>query len=98
MVGGRPFFPFPPPGLGPVVVSFALRRAGSFVFGGDRAREKPGRAAVWPRDQPVVVSYSRKHTRASYLVDPASSYMLVSKIKPCRSKYRPYTAKLRMAH
>ena len=34
----------------------------------------------------------------SYLVDPASSYMLVSKIKPCRSKYRPYTAKLRMAH
>jgi hypothetical protein len=33
-----------------------------------------------------------------YLVDPASSYMLVSKIKPCRSKYRPYTAKLRMAH
>lgn len=34
----------------------------------------------------------------TYLVDPASSYMLVSKIKPCRSKYRPYTAKLRMAH
>ena len=24
----------------------------------------------------------------SYLVDPASSYMLVSKIKPCMSKYR----------
>jgi hypothetical protein len=24
----------------------------------------------------------------SYLVDPASSHMLVSKIKPCKSKYK----------
>ena len=29
-----------------------------------------------------------------YLVDPASSHMLVSKIKPCMSKYKFYTAKL----
>ena len=35
----------------------------------------------------------------SYLVDPASSDMLVSKIKPCKSKYkRTYTVKLQMAH
>ena len=35
----------------------------------------------------------------SYLVDPASSHMLVSKIKPCKSKYKQiYTVKLRMAH
>ena len=44
----------------------------------------------------------RLHTvlrKGSYLVDPASSHMLVSKIKPCMSKYkRSYTAKLRMAH
>ena len=34
-----------------------------------------------------------------YLVDPASSHMLVSKTKPCMSKYeRFYTVKLRMAH
>ena len=34
-----------------------------------------------------------------YLVDPASSHMLVSKIKPCMSKYEPlYKVKLRMAH
>lgn len=33
-----------------------------------------------------------------YLVDPASSHMLVSKIKPCMSKYKRYTVKLRMAH
>ena len=26
----------------------------------------------------------------SYLVDPASSHMLVSKIKPCMSKYKPH--------
>ena len=36
---------------------------------------------------------------SSYLVDPASSHMLVSKIKPCMSKYKLlYTVKLRMAH
>ena len=35
----------------------------------------------------------------SYLVDPASSHMLVSKIKPCMSEYKQlYTVKLRMAH
>ncbi len=35
----------------------------------------------------------------SYLVDPASSHMLVSKIKPCMSKCKQiYTVKLRMAH
>jgi hypothetical protein len=34
-----------------------------------------------------------------YLVDSASSHMLVSKIKPCMSKYKQiYTVKLRMAH
>jgi len=36
---------------------------------------------------------------SSYLVDPASSHMLVSKIKPCMSKYkRDHTVRLRMAH
>jgi hypothetical protein len=35
----------------------------------------------------------------SNLVDPASSHMLVSKTKPCMSKYKLlYTVKLRMAH
>ena len=28
------------------------------------------------------------HSKGSYLVDPASSHMLVSKIKPCMSKYK----------
>jgi hypothetical protein len=37
--------------------------------------------------------------RKSYLVDPASSHMLVSKIKPCMCKYKLFcTVKLRMAH
>ena len=36
---------------------------------------------------------------SSYLVDPASSHMLVSKIKPCMCKYKLFcTVKLRMAH
>lgn len=29
-------------------------------------------------------------THDSYLVDPASSHMLVSKIKPCMSKYKQF--------
>jgi hypothetical protein len=34
-----------------------------------------------------------------YLADPASSHMLVSKIKPCMCKYELIrTVKLRMAH
>jgi hypothetical protein len=42
----------------------------------------------------VTVSYMIR-----YLVDPASSHMLVPKIKPCMSKYKQvYTVKLRMAH
>ena len=40
-----------------------------------------------------------KEEKDGYLVDPASSHMLVSKIKPCMSKYKQiYTVKLRMAH
>jgi hypothetical protein len=45
----------------------------------------------------VTVAFGELHD--SYLVDPASSHMLVSKIKPCMSKYKQfYTVKLRMAH
>jgi hypothetical protein len=41
----------------------------------------------------------RDYLESSYLVDPASSHMLVSKIKPCMSKYKQLcTVKLRMAH
>ena len=40
----------------------------------------------------------RTELKDSNLVDPASSHMLVSKTKPCMSKYKYYTAKLRMAH
>jgi hypothetical protein len=39
-----------------------------------------------------VASVRHRHALAgahSYLVDPASSHMLVSKIKPCMSKHKP---------
>jgi hypothetical protein len=50
------------------------------------------RASVVRKDESV-------RRKGSYLVDPASSHMLVSKIKPCMSKYKLlYTVKLRMAH
>ena len=42
---------------------------------GDEALPPNGRLAIWPLED-------------SYLVDPASSHMLVSKIKPCMSKYK----------
>lgn len=32
----------------------------------------------------------RATAKDSYLVDPASSHMLVSKIKPCMSKYKQF--------
>ena len=35
---------------------------------------------------------------SSNLVDSASSHTLVSKIKPCMSKYKYFTLKLRTAH
>ena len=35
------------------------------------------------------LGHEAEEQRISYLVDPASSHMLVSKIKPCMSKYRP---------
>ena len=35
---------------------------------------------------------------SSNLVDSASSHTLVSKTKPCMSKYKSFTLKLRMAH
>jgi hypothetical protein len=48
----------------------------------------------------VVVCFLRESvSESSYLVDPASSHMLVSKIKPCMCKYEQIqTVKLRMAH
>ena len=56
------------------------------------------------KKQQYCCDYRKLHflnakTESSYLVDPASSHMLVSKIKPCMSKYKQiYTVKLRMAH
>ena len=44
-------------------------------------------------------AHAEREFRSSYLVDPASSHMLVSKIKPCMSKYKHlYTVRLRTAH
>jgi len=41
----------------------------------------------------------KSRLESSYLVDPASSHMLVSKIKPCMSKYKQVcTVKLQMAY
>ena len=60
-----------------------------------------------PREGLEAATPSRPISRASlggagqdsYLVDPASSHMLVSKIKPCMCEYKQnYTVKLRMAH
>jgi hypothetical protein len=50
----------------------------------------PSTLWTWPHDvtlesHPVRLRWGRQ---GSYLVDSASSHMLVSKIKPCKSKYK----------
>lgn len=58
-------------------------------------------AFVPARCPPVVACGApmSKAVNGCYLVDPASSHMLVSKIKPCMCKYELIqTVKLRMAH
>lgn len=48
---------------------------------------------------PLLGIVQRMSLKDCYLVDPASSHMLVSKIKPCMCKYEQFqTVKLRMAH
>jgi hypothetical protein len=48
--------------------------------------------ACWGRSRMWVglraSSAGARFPKGSYLVDPASSHMLVSKIKPCMSKYK----------
>jgi hypothetical protein len=67
-------------------------------FSVDSSRSRPfelgrGRRRVIPN------AGARRGRGNSYLVDPASSHMLVSKIKPCMCKYKLFcTVKLRMAH
>lgn len=53
-----------------------------------------------PRPSGSVLELMRRLSfKTCYLVDPASSHMLVSKIKPCMCKYELIqTVKLRMAH
>ena len=59
------------------------------------------RLSLWAKSQFTTVCYDiaglrqfvvvvLSVTMISYLVDPASSHMLVSKIKPCMSKYKPH--------
>ena len=36
----------------------------------------------------MVTTYGWTYLEGSYLVDPASSHMLVSKIKPCMSEFK----------
>ena len=57
-------------------VCFALQGAST------RARRvRASDAGVWSLEFSIVLALG-------YLVDPASSHMLVSKIKPCMSKYK----------
>ena len=71
----------------------------------------PNRAFVPRKERQPCLSRSLIHSvgfvdcagtgveKECYLVDPASSHMLVSKIKPCMCKYELIqTVKLRMAH
>ena len=72
--------------------SHAYSHRRSVALGSRRAKQACGDARSRPHGAPARGSYYRN------LVDPASSRSLVSKIKPCMSKYKQDTVKLRMAH
>ena len=58
-----------------------------------RCHSKGGRVSNWVAgnaiEDPSTANTWTESARGRYLVDPASSHMLVSKIKPCMSKYTP---------
>ncbi len=84
----------------------AVRRGGRRSEGAPRASFSARVPAPGQQETPVAAGWGLsgegvrwREVTDSYLVDPASSHMLVSKIKPCMCKYkRIYTVKLRMAH
>ena len=49
---------------------------------------EPAGARAVSRRSATGQCLARVHLSDCYLVDPASSHMLVSKIKPCMSKYK----------
>lgn len=64
------------------------------LLGSDNGEPDGSRVTTW-RCWAATTAYAIRVTArlcsvaaASYLVDPASSHMLVSKIKPCMSKYK----------
>ena len=87
-----------------VGASLSVRRFDSFYLNVSSLRTGKVvgcRAAVWPLNFTKNLSIGslefegstfvlRIDDYDSYLVDPASSHMLVSKIKPCMSKYKPH--------
>lgn len=64
-------------------LTFGYRR------GGTRKKKRPGHPLLPHRRRCAERASVHEHCRQMwpYLVDPASSHMLVSKIKPCMSKY-----------
>ena len=56
-------------------------------------RESKNLKAAWPKSFCLAI-----FCLESNLVDSASSHTLISKTKPCKSKYKSFTLKLRMAH
>ena len=64
--------------------------------GSPLSRDAPESNPKYAKDRPANVQITAAdvgselyYLSGSYLVDPASSHMLVSKIKPCMSKYIP---------
>jgi hypothetical protein len=81
-------------GAGSLGLCLPKQRISSLDTNDCRARLERPRAA-----RPVGPHAGVGVAKECYLVDPASSHMLVSKIKPCMCKYELIqTVKLRMAH
>ena len=84
-----------------LVASDTEHSVGLGVFAPSTSDSKRFVAKTCTTVMPVAGSLARclASAKECYLVDPASSHMLVSKIKPCMCKYELIqTVKLRMAH
>ena len=62
------------------------RSASLFLLARTRGRRPPA-----PQSLALYIAAAASQQQQRYLVDPASNHMLVSKIKPCMSKYKPRT-------
>ena len=83
-----------------LLFSAATNLEGAAATSGETGKQRVLHSLHLRSDVCMVSIWSGRHLAqiTVNLVDPASSHMLVSKIKPCMSQHKRFTARLQMAH